>query len=317
MRLSYVIPFLLSGVAFSGVAMAQPVQIPGPQGPLEAEMIAVENADHAVIIIPGSGPTDRDGNAPSMGMASNTYKLLAEELAANGVASLRIDKRGFYGSAAAISNPNDVTIAAYTDDARQWVERASNLAPCVWIAGHSEGGLVALVAAENAPKHLCGLLLLATSGRPIGQLLIEQLQANPANASLMPEIKAIVADLESGKTRDAATITPVLQPLFSAGLQRYMIDLFSYDPVASARKWQGPALVVQGSADIQVRPRDADLLTDALPHAERVDLPRGTHMLKTDIEGQPLATYTDAALPLHADLVPAITRFLKNTQPRQ
>lgn len=305
MRLLYLVPFL-----FCGVAMAEPVQIPGPQGPLEAEMIVVEGAAHAVVIIPGSGPTDRDGNAPQLGLASNTYKLLAEELAARGVASLRIDKRGFYGSAAAISDPNAVTIAAYADDARKWVERASSLAPCVWIAGHSEGGLVALVAAENAPQALCGLILMATSGRPTGQLLIEQLQANPANAPLMPEIKAIVADLEAGKTRDPETITQILRPLFSGGLQRYMIDLFSYDPAEVARRWQGRALIIQGSADVQVRPHDADILEGALPRAGRADLPGGTHMLKADKEGQPFATYADPTLPLHPDLVPAVTGFL-------
>ncbi len=312
MRLLYLAPFL-----FAGAAIAEPVQIPGPQGPLEAEMIAVDGAAHAVVIIPGSGPTDRDGNAPPMGLKSNTYKLLAEELAASGVASLRIDKRGFYGSAAAISDPNAVTIAAYADDARKWVERAASLAPCVWIAGHSEGGLVALVAAEKAPQALCGLILLATSGRPTGQLLIEQLQANPANAPLLPEIKAIVADLEAGKSRDPATMTQVLQPLFSPGLQRYMIDLFAYDPAAVAGKWRGRTLIVQGSADIQVRPRDADILEAALPDAERVNLPGGTHMLKVDKEGQPFATYTDPGLPLHADLTPAITRFLDRASDRQ
>lgn len=312
MRLLCLIPLL-----FAGAAMAEPVQIPGPQGPLEAEMIAVDGAAHAVVIIPGSGPTDRDGNAPQMGLTSNTYKLLAEELAARGVASLRIDKRGFFGSAAAISDPNAVTIAAYADDTRKWVERAASLAPCVWIAGHSEGGLVALVAAENAPKGLCGLILLSTSGRPTGQLLIEQLEANPANAPLLPEIKAIVADLEAGKSRDPETMTQVLRPLFSAGLQRYMIDLFSYDPAAVARKWQGRTLIVQGSADIQVRPHDADILESALPQARRVNLPGGTHMLKADKEGQPFATYTDPKLPLHADLVPAVTNFLDGSADRQ
>lgn len=277
-------------------------------------MIAVPGAAHAVVLVPGSGPTDRDGNSAQLGLASDTYKLLAEDLAANGIASLRIDKRGLYGSAAAIPDANDVTIAAYAEDVRRWVERASDLAPCVWIAGHSEGGLVALVAARSASDGLCGLILMATSGRPIGALLIEQLQANPANAPLMPEIRAIVADLEAGRRRDPASMTPVLRPLFSARLQPYMIDLFSYDPVAVSRDWHGPALILQGDADLQVRPRDAELLGNAMHQAERVPLPGGTHLLKADIAGKPLATYTDPTLPLHEDLVPAILRFLDSAR---
>ncbi len=249
-----------------------------------------------------------------MGLASDTYKMLAEGLAANGIASLRIDKRGLYGSASAITDPNDVTIAAYAEDVRRWVERAAGLAPCVWIAGHSEGGLVALVAARNAPESLCGLILMATSGRPAGHLLIEQLQANPANAPLMPEIRAIVADLEAGRRRDPAPMTPALQPLFAPGLQRYMIDLFSYDPVSVARDWHGPALILQGNADLQVRPQDTDLLGNAMPQAERVTLPGSTHLLKADVDGKPLATYTDPTLPLHKDLVPAIVGFLDSAR---
>jgi uncharacterized protein len=291
------------------LVLAEPVRIPGPQGPLEGEMIAVEGALHAVVIIPGSGPTDRDGNS-GQGLATNTYRLLAEGLAEAGIASLRIDKRGFYGSAQAIADPNDVTISAYAQDARNWVDFASTLAPCVWIAGHSEGGLVALFAAQDAPDSLCGLILLATPGRPVGQLLIEQLEANPQNASLMGEIRAIVTDLESGLSRDPASISAVLQPLFRAGVQGYLIDMFSHDPAVLAAGWRGHALIVQGDADLQLRPFDADLLERAMPQARRIDLSQGTHMLKAEVEGHPLATYRDPTLPLHDELLRGIVRFL-------
>jgi pimeloyl-ACP methyl ester carboxylesterase len=291
-------------------AMAEPVQIDGPLGPLSAEMIAMDGADHVVVIIPGSGPVDRDGNSPQSGLHSASYKLLAEALAAEGVATLRIDKRGLFGSKAAISDPNDVTIEAYAQDARSWVERAAELAPCVWIAGHSEGGLVALVAARMPPEQLCGLILMATSGRPIGALLREQIGALPGNAALMPEVDATVAELEAGRMRDPATLPPALQAMFSPGLQRYMINLFSYDPIAVARHWTGPVLIVQGDADMQVKPLDADLLAAALPQAERSDLHGATHMLKPNVPGQPFITYTDATQPLHPDLVPAIAAFL-------
>lgn len=298
-------------VLLPSVALAERVQIPGPLGPLEAAQIAPEGAAHAVVIIPGSGPTDRDGNSPAMGLATDTYRLLAEGLAEHAIASLRIDKRGFYGSAGAIGDPNDVTINAYAEDVGDWVAQAAALAPCVWIAGHSEGGLVALVAAQAAPERLCGLVLLATPGRPIGQLMVEQFDTNPGNASLMPEIRAIVSDLEAGRTRDPASVTPVLQPLFSAGLQRYMIDLFSHDPARIAEDWIGPALIVQGDEDLQVRLHDADLLEAALPRARRMTLAGGTHTLKRAVAGNPLATYTEPSLPLHEDLVPGIARFMQ------
>jgi len=123
--------------------LAETIKIDGPLGPLSAEILPVQDADHVVVIIPGSGETDRDENP------FQTYRLLAEGLAKHGIASLRIDKRGLFDSAAAIQDPNDVTIADYAQDARDWAEHATTLAPCVWIAGHSEGGLVALVAARR------------------------------------------------------------------------------------------------------------------------------------------------------------------------
>ena len=304
------VPFLFL-LLFPALAMAEPVQIPGPQGPLEGELIAPAAAAHVVVVIPGSGPTDRDGNSPQMGLATDAYKLLAEGLAEQGIASLRIDKRGFFGSAEAIFDPNAVTVEAYAADARNWVEYASGIAPCVWIAGHSEGGLVALAAAQDPPDHLCGLILMATSGRPIGRLMIEQFEANPANGPLMPELRSIVADLEAGETRDPTSLSPVLQPLFSSRVQRYMVDLFSHDPLTLAGEWQGPALIVQGDEDMQVRPHDADLLEGALPQADRLNLAGGTHMLKVAVVENPLAVYVDPALPLHGELVRGLADFME------
>jgi pimeloyl-ACP methyl ester carboxylesterase len=300
---------------FPALAVGKPVHIPGPEGPLEGEMIVVDGALHAVVIVPGSGPTDRDGNS-SQGLATNTYRLLAEGLAEAGISSVRIDKRGLYGSSMAIANPNNVTLSAYAEDVRNWVGFVSDLAPCVWIAGHSEGGLVALVAAQNAPANLCGLILLATPGRPAGELLIEQLEGNPHNAPLVEDIRSIVTDLEGGRRREAGSIPPILQPLFVDSVQGYLIDLFSYDPSDVAATWRGPALIVQGDADRQVRLKDADLLVRAMPQARRLHLAGGTHMLKALSERDPLADYRDPSLPLHAGLLGGIVQFLEASPSR-
>lgn len=306
----------LAGLAalMAGTALhAGEVTIPGPQGPLSATAIAVPGASHAVVLIPGSGPTDRDGNGPLL--QSNTYRMLAEGLAAAGIASLRVDKRGMFASARAIPDPNAVTLAAYAEDARAWVGQARALAPCVWLMGHSEGGLVALLAANDPPPGLCGLILLSTPGRPLGQLMVEQLAANPFAGLLMADMKSVVASLARGETRDPATLPPGLQPLFPAAVQPYLIDLFSYDPAMLAAGWPGPALIVQAGKDIQVTAADADRLAAALPQAQRLDLPAATHMLKPDRPGLPLATYSDPTAPLDPGLIPALASFLAAHSP--
>src|ERR1700693_3935926 len=92
------------------------IQAPGPLGPLKGAMLSpgVEGAP-VVVIIPGSGPVNRDGDSPQV-LKAATYKLLAGELAARGIASVRIDKRGLYTSAKAVRDPNAVTIADYAAD---------------------------------------------------------------------------------------------------------------------------------------------------------------------------------------------------------
>ena len=130
----------------------------GPGGLLEGTWQPATPGAPVVLMIPGSGPTDRDCNNPG-GVAAGTYRLLAEGLAASGIASLRVDKRGMYGSRRAAADPNAVTLDDYVNDAQAWlaeIRRRDPAAP-VWLLGHSEGGLVALAAAGTAPD-LAGLV---------------------------------------------------------------------------------------------------------------------------------------------------------------
>jgi len=300
-----------------GGAHAHEVRIPGPKGDLVGEAIAVAGADHAVVVIPGSGPTDRNGDSALFGVSAGALKLLAEGLADRGVASIRIDKRGMFASEHAIAPGDDVTVAGYADDARAWVGAARDLAPCVWIAGHSEGGLVALVAGQAPPEGLCGLVLLATPGMPIGRLMVEQLRANPHAAEMLEEAESIVAKYEAGRLVEPGAVSQGLQWMASSpGLQRYMIDLFAYDPAALAAGWPGAALILQGDSDIQVGGHHAALLANAMPQAKTRMLAGATHMLKQSVDGDPLATYRDPTLPLHPDLVAAIVDFVQSAPAR-
>jgi uncharacterized protein len=296
-------------LALIGVARAETIEISGPQGALEAEYLSVPNASDVLVLIPGSGPTDRNGNSPQ-GLQTNTYKLIAEELQKLGIASIRIDKRGMFGSAKAIVDPNAVTIEDYASDAKIWITKTKDYAPCVWLAGHSEGGLVALVASQGSAD-ICGVVLLAAPGRPLAAIMREQLRANPANAPILDEAEAIITDLEAGKPRDEASISAPLQPLFNASIQPFLINLFSYDPAKLAETLAKPTLILDGDADIQVSLKDGDALKAAAPNAQRITLKGATHVLKQDVPGDPYATYTKPELPLHAELIPAIMNFIK------
>jgi uncharacterized protein len=124
-------------------------------------------------------------------------------LVSKGVSTLRADKRGMFGSKAAIADANAVTIADYAADAHNWADalRKRTGAKCVWVLGHSEGGLVALTAGQQ-PEGICGLILVSTPGRKMSDVIREQLRANPANTLVLdPALKAIDS-LEHGQRVD-------------------------------------------------------------------------------------------------------------------
>ena len=305
--------FIFILAVLPSIVFAEFIEIPGPLGPLQGDMIAVDGAQHVVVIVPGSGPTDRDGNSPGW-VQTDMYKLLAQGLAAQGVSSLRIDKRGMFGSAAAIADANEVTITDYSDDVARWVERAAQSAPCVWIAGHSEGGLVALATAQTPPDGLCGLILLAAPGRELATIVLEQVTQAGANP-LADEVTEIFSDLQAGRKRGLDTMSVELHRLFDPRVQSFIIDFLTYDPAELARNWTGPAVIVQGDMDAQVSMVDAQALANAMPQARFVVLSGGTHTLKQAADKKAaFATYSDPTIPLHPDLVPAIVDVIGKTE---
>ena len=125
-------------IAAAAAVAAVPLTAPGPQGPLAGTFENAGQGSPIVLMIPGSGPTDRDGNSP-LGLTAGSLRLLAEALAADGVSSVRVDKRGMFGSKAAVADPNKVTIGDYAADVHSWVKsiRDKTHAKCVWVLGHS------------------------------------------------------------------------------------------------------------------------------------------------------------------------------------
>jgi pimeloyl-ACP methyl ester carboxylesterase len=317
--------FSLVAVAASLAAVAQPaadlrdqpIEARGPLGPLKGSLLAPAQAGAPVVlIVPGSGPTDRNGNNP-LGVNAATYRLLAQGLAARGIATVRIDKRGMFASSKAVADANAVTIPDYVADVHSWVGaiRRSTGVPCVWVLGHSEGGLVALAAGQGggAASQICGLLLVATPGRPLGQVLRDQLRANPANAPILDQALAAITKLEGGGRVDPASLHPALQALFNEAVQGFLISAFAQDPAQLIAATKVPVLVLQGERDLQVAVQDARLLAKAQPAAQQVLLPDTNHVLKavpTDDPAANLATYANPGQPLAPGVVDAMARFI-------
>lgn len=131
-----------------------------------------------VLLIAGSGPTDMDGNSSVGTIKNNSLKLLAEELAKNGIASLRFDKRGIASSAAAGKEEIKLRFDDYVNDVEGWIDYLAGDKRFVGITvvGHSEGALIGMVACCRRPE-VKGVVSLAGAGRPAYELIEAQIAA--------------------------------------------------------------------------------------------------------------------------------------------
>lgn len=303
---------ILLAAMIAASPVAAPASEPITAGALAGSLTRPSGRPRAtMLLIPGSGPTDRDGNNV-LGVMAAPYRMLAQGLATKGVATVRIDKRGMFGSKAA-GDPNAVTIAAYAADTGAWIAAARKAtgAKCVWLAGHSEGGLVALASAHQSS--VCGLVLIAAPGRPLDVIIREQVAANPGNASIEGQVNSALIGLKSGKHVDVSAMHPALaQGLFNPKVQDFLIDAFRYDPATLVKETRVPVLIVQGENDIQVARGDADRLAAAQPKAKLLIISGMNHVLKVAPAERKAnaATYADPSLPLALGLVEAIAGFV-------
>ena len=150
-----------------------------------------------MILHAGSGPTDRDGNGPLV--RTDNLKMLGRALAAEGIAVLRIDKRGVGASAKALAKEEDVRLETYAADVAAWAARLRKdpRFTKVGFIGHSEGALIGLIAAKDAK--LDAYVSLCGPGRPLQEVLREQLKKNLPK-DLYKASDTIIAELEAGRT---------------------------------------------------------------------------------------------------------------------
>ena len=263
-----------------------------------------------VIIHAGSGPTDRDGNSALAPGKNDSLKMLAIGLAQNGIASLRYDKRGVAKSAAAAVAEENLRFDNYVDDLASWVKklRTDNRFSYITIAGHSEGSLIGMIAAANAKAD--GFISIAGIARSGGDVLRTQLKPKLPD-SLWQESERTLMSLEAGKT--VSDPPAALAALYRPSVQPYLISWLSKRPMTEIAKLTVPILILQGTTDIQVAVSEAELLKRAAPKSELVILTGMNHVLKS-VEVDPIkniASYSDPILPLHAELVSRVVKFVK------
>lgn len=276
---------------------------------LYGTLLSSPNTDSTIVlIVPGSGPTDRDGNSLMIKGKNNSLKYLAEDLIIHGIPSLRIDKRGVGESADAMVKEEDLRFEIYVKDVINWIELLvqDTRFKKVIVAGHSEGSLISMIAAQQT--EIVGFISLAGTGITADEIIKKQLATQPE--LIKEEVKLVFDKLKVGDT--VGNVNPMLFSLFRPSVQPYMISWIKYNPVEEIAKLSVSTLIIQGTTDIQVSIEDAELLQKAQPKSKLVLIEGMNHVFKSAPLNQEenVATYSNPELKNVPQLADEIIQFI-------
>ena len=301
----FILLFFISLEAFSQEKNYDSLQVsidPEVQGTLLSPK--GENQPPLAILIAGSGPTDRDGNQAQL--KNNSLKYLAEGLAQKGIATFRYDKRVIAQINKATVQEEKMTFEDEVNDALLVVNHFKDKYKKIILIGHSEGALVGLLVAQKVV--VSKFVSISGAGNSSATLIEEQIGKNAPQ--LKEESQKIISQLRKGELVD--NISPYLAPVFRKSVQPYLISWFKYEPAKEITKLQIPILIVQGTNDLQVEDKEAQLLKEAQPKAQLLLIEGMNHVLKKvkTLEENQLS-YLNPDLPISGELVEGIASFIK------
>lgn len=275
----------------------------------ELETPDVEAPFPVMLIIPGSGPTDRNGNSSGVQGENNSLQMLAEGLAEQGIASLRYDKRGVGKNLEAAIPENKLDFNQFVSDAADWTELLTQEEDYsnIGIIGHSQGSLVGMPAARAG--HADVFISLAGAGRSIDQVLQEQLE-DQLQEDAVQEAESILEKLKQGEA--VQNVSQELQSVFRSSVQGFLTSWMQHDPIEEIAELEVPTLLINGGNDLQVSVSETELLLEAKPDSEKIILEKMNHVLKEAPEDEQgnMATYGNPDLPLAEGLMEGIMDFL-------
>jgi uncharacterized protein len=294
----------------------------------------------AMLLLSGSGPTDRDGNSNILSGKIDSHKFFARVLANAGVASFRYDKfaSGKTGVGDFASHLDDVDFELFINEtiaAFNLLKGREEVDPTqVGVLGHSEGGLIALVVADRLKNGkepgVKALILAAPLSKPYLTTLREQIQAQYDAAVKsgaytqsqadkgMKELDNIIASLiKDGTVPDKISAT--FQALFNKANLKFLAQANQNDPAKIAEGLPStlPVLVMCGEKDSQVLCNDVEYLMEGFKKADNTNaefyrLANVIHVFKV-VEGMPfgIADYTNPKLPFSLEAEKLVTDFVQ------
>jgi len=272
-----------------------------------AKPLGIENAP-LVILVAGSGPTDRNGNVP--GMQNNCLKQLSDSLTVNGFAVYRYDKRGIGESEIKFLDENDLRFDDYVNDLIKIIEHFDNenTFKSISIIGHSEGSLIGILAAQK--NNVSSFVSIAGAAKPADVILLEQLEKSVPD-SIFQKAKSITSSLKNGeRVNDVPTY---FNSIYRPSVQPYLINWFAFNPLTEIAKLDIPVLIVQGDEDLQVGSENATELSNSCKKPSLVFVDDMNHIFKSITNGmaENQMSYNNPEMPISKCLVREISDFLK------
>lgn len=275
---------------------------------LYGTLLHPKKAKSMVILISGSGNTDRNGNSilGQIKLENNSLKMVAEKLYENEIASLRYDKRGTGKSINSKFNENDIDFDNYVTDLTAWINFLTPKYDKIILAGHSQGALVAILAAQQVSidKIIC------LAGQSISGYLTIKNQLSEQPKFVSDQAIPILDEIYKGNTVDS--IPQYLMVLFRPRLQNFLKSYLPYNPKEEIQKLNIPALIIQGTTDIQIAVDDTEHLAKSYKKAQFVLIEGMNHILKKSVadRNKNFETYKDPDEPIHSKLMNPILDFI-------
>lgn len=269
-------------------------------------LVPEKKTNRAILIISGSGATDRDGNTKPIYL-SNALKMLSEELTELGFATLRFDKRGVGKSISDSLKLENLRFEQLVIDASKWLAFLKSKYDDITVIGHSQGALVGMLAIQKYKVNR--FISLAGLSENAYTTVKRQLANQPKFV-----IDAAYPILDSLKKGEKVNDVPsFLNSLFNPKTQDYFISFMKYDPREEIIKLNIPILVIQGTSDLQITVEGATEMSNKSQHSTLKIIENMNHVLKKSNKEttENMATYNNPTLSLHPDLIVLINEFLK------
>lgn len=271
-----------------------------------------EKSKTLVILIAGSGPTNRDGNS-TVGK-NNSLKLLAQHLAEQGIASFRYDKRIFKLMRDNRLDQSKLRFDDFVDDATDVVNyfKLYNKEEYGYekfvLIGHSQGALVAQLASLKTA--VTGLVLVCGSSRPIKDILVEQVSKQAP--FLVNDLKTSLDSI--AKVGYVNKVNPLLRTLLYKDVQPFLQSWMQYDPTEIAKQIIEPTLAIGGTTDIQVPAEESKVLAKHLQNGDYAIIENMNHVLKEveDLGLENQKSYTDPNFPMSTEFKSKVSTFIKS-----